>query len=82
MAAKKIKFREEARQKILKGVQTLASAVKVTLGPKGRNVVLDKSFASTAIKAAFLRLPLPCTHLRTLIPLFLSAFLIAFAFNL
>ncbi|MFZ0564731.1 MAG: chaperonin GroEL [Chlamydiales bacterium] len=44
MAAKDIKYQEEARQKILKGVQTLAKAVKVTLGPKGRNVVLDKSY--------------------------------------
>src|SRR3984885_3958720 len=44
MAAKDIKFKEDARQKILKGVQTLARAVKVTLGPKGRNVVLDKSY--------------------------------------
>ncbi len=44
MAAKDIKFKEEARQKIFKGVQTLASAVKVTLGPKGRNVVLDRSY--------------------------------------
>ncbi len=42
MAAKNIKFKEEARQKILKGVRTLASAVKVTLGPKGRNVVIDQ----------------------------------------
>ncbi len=49
MAAKKIKFRDEARQQILKGVQTLTSAVKVTLGPKGRNVVLDKSFGSPQI---------------------------------
>ncbi|NGX34165.1 MAG: 60 kDa chaperonin 1 [Candidatus Anoxychlamydiales bacterium] len=49
MAAKKIKFREEARQKILIGVQTLAAAVKVTLGPKGRNVVLDKSYGSPQI---------------------------------
>ncbi|MBN2478736.1 MAG: chaperonin GroEL [Parachlamydiales bacterium] len=49
MAAKKIKFREEARQKILKGVQILASAVKVTLGPKGRNVVIDKSYGSPQI---------------------------------
>src|SRR3977135_4426265 len=46
MAAKDIKFREEARQKILKGVKTLAAAVKVTLGPKGRNVVIDKSYGS------------------------------------
>ncbi len=44
MAAKDIKFREDARQKILKGVSKLAAAVKVTLGPKGRNVVIDKSF--------------------------------------
>ncbi|MFW9825911.1 MAG: TCP-1/cpn60 chaperonin family protein, partial [Candidatus Thorarchaeota archaeon] len=49
MAAKKIKFKEDARQKILKGVKTLCSAVKVTLGPKGRNVVLDKSFGSPQI---------------------------------
>ncbi|MBA3958214.1 MAG: chaperonin GroEL [Parachlamydiaceae bacterium] len=44
MASKNIKFKEEARQKILKGVRTLADAVKVTLGPKGRNVIIDKSF--------------------------------------
>lgn len=44
MAPKEIKFKEEARRKILKGVQTLADAVKVTLGPKGRNVIIDKSY--------------------------------------
>ncbi len=49
MAAKKIKFKDDARQKILKGVQTLSSAVKVTLGPKGRNVVLDKAYGSPQI---------------------------------
>jgi chaperonin GroEL len=49
MAPKNIKFREDARQKILKGVQTLAKAVKVTLGPKGRNVVIDKSYGSPHI---------------------------------
>ncbi len=49
MAAKNIKFKEDARQKILKGVKTLASAVKVTLGPKGRNVVIDKSYGSPQI---------------------------------
>lgn len=49
MAAKEIKFREEARQKILKGVQVLADAVKVTLGPKGRNVILDKSYGAPHI---------------------------------
>lgn len=49
MASKSIKFREEARQKILKGVRTLADAVKVTLGPKGRNVILDKSYGTPHI---------------------------------
>src|SRR6187551_1006166 len=44
MTAKDIKFREDARQKILKGVRTLTDAVKVTLGPKGRNVIIDKSY--------------------------------------
>jgi chaperonin GroEL len=49
MAPKNIKFKEDARQKILKGVKTLASAVKVTLGPKGRNVVIDKSYGAPHI---------------------------------
>src|SRR5579863_1908527 len=49
MAPKNIKFKEDARQKILKGVRTLASAVKVTLGPKGRNVIIDKKFGSPQI---------------------------------
>lgn len=49
MASKNIKFKEEARQKILKGVRTLADAVKVTLGPKGRNVIIDKSYGSPHI---------------------------------
>jgi chaperonin GroEL len=49
MAPKNIKFKEEARTKILKGVRTLASAVKVTLGPKGRNVVIDAKFGSPKI---------------------------------
>jgi chaperonin GroEL len=49
MAAKSIKFKEEARQKILKGVRTLADAVKVTLGPKGRNVIIDKSYGTPHI---------------------------------
>ncbi len=47
--AKDIKYKEEARQKILKGVNTLASTVKVTLGPKGRNVVIDKSWGAPHI---------------------------------
>ena len=46
MAAKEVKFDTDARNKILKGVNILANAVKVTLGPKGRNVVLDKSFGA------------------------------------
>lgn len=49
MAAKNIKFKEDARQKILQGVRTLSSAVKVTLGPKGRNVVIDKKYGSPHI---------------------------------
>ena len=44
--AKIIKFDTEARTKMLQGVETLANAVKVTLGPKGRNVVLDKSYGA------------------------------------
>ena len=49
MAAKQIAFREEARDKILSGVQQLARAVKVTLGPRGRNVVLAKSWGSPTV---------------------------------
>ncbi len=49
MAAKIIKFDQEARESILKGVNTLSDAVKVTLGPKGRNVILEKSFGSPTI---------------------------------
>ncbi|HYA14679.1 MAG TPA: TCP-1/cpn60 chaperonin family protein, partial [Syntrophales bacterium] len=49
MAAKEIKYDAVAREKILKGVDTLAGAVKVTLGPKGRNVVLAKSWGSPTI---------------------------------
>ena len=49
MAAKDVKFGRDARERILKGVDTLANAVKVTLGPKGRNVVLDKSFGAPRI---------------------------------
>ncbi len=49
MAAKELKFREEARGAMLKGVNTLANAVRVTLGPKGRNVVLGKKYGSPVI---------------------------------
>src|SRR5579884_3577509 len=49
MAAKDVKFHAEARERMLRGVDVLANAVKVTLGPKGRNVVLDKSFGAPRI---------------------------------
>src|SRR2546421_1230194 len=49
MAAKEVKFSVEARDKLLRGVDILANAVRVTLGPKGRNVVLDKSFGAPRI---------------------------------
>ncbi len=49
MAAKDVRFSTDARDRMLKGVNTLADAVKVTLGPKGRNVVLDKSFGAPRI---------------------------------
>ena len=49
MAAKEIRYDQRARESMLKGVNTLADAVKVTLGPKGRNVILDKSFGSPTV---------------------------------
>src|SRR3954469_12739929 len=49
MAAKEVKFSGDARDRMLRGVETLANAVKVTLGPKGRNVVIDKSFGAPRI---------------------------------
>jgi chaperonin GroEL len=49
MAAKDVRFGDEARNKMLKGVNILANAVRVTLGPKGRNVILDKSFGAPLI---------------------------------
>jgi chaperonin GroEL len=49
MAAKEIKFGQDARAKILKGVNGLANAVRVTLGPKGRNVIIDKSYGAPLI---------------------------------
>jgi chaperonin GroEL len=49
MAAKDVRFSTDARDKMLRGVDTLANAVRVTLGPKGRNVVLDKSFGAPRI---------------------------------
>src|ERR1700721_1243362 len=49
MAAKDVKFGVDARDRMLHGIDVLANAVKVTLGPKGRNVVLDKSFGAPRI---------------------------------
>src|SRR5210317_48409 len=49
MAAKEVRFSDDARQKMFAGVNVLANAVKVTLGPKGRNVVLDKSFGAPTV---------------------------------
>ena len=49
MAAKDVRFHGDARERMLRGVDILANAVKVTLGPKGRNVVLDKSFGAPRI---------------------------------
>ena len=49
MAAKEVKFNTDARERMLRGVDVLANAVKVTLGPKGRNVVIDKSFGAPRI---------------------------------
>ncbi|WP_313914029.1 TCP-1/cpn60 chaperonin family protein, partial [Tahibacter sp.] len=49
MAAKEIRFSEDARARMVRGVNILANAVKATLGPKGRNVVLEKSFGAPTI---------------------------------
>jgi chaperonin GroEL len=49
MAAKEVKFSVDARDRMLRGIDTLAHAVRVTLGPKGRNVVLDKSYGAPRI---------------------------------
>ena len=49
MTAKDVRFGDSARQRMLTGVNVLADAVKVTLGPKGRNVILDKSFGAPTV---------------------------------
>ena len=49
MTAKEVKFGDDARARIVAGVNILANAVKVTLGPKGRNVVLDKAFGAPTV---------------------------------
>ena len=69
MAAKQIAFREEARDKVLSGVSQLSKAVKVTLGPRGRNVVLAKSWGSPTVTkdgvtvAKEIELPDPCENM-------------------
>jgi len=57
MAAKDVKFGDTARHKMVIGVNVLADAVKVTLGPKGRNVVLDRSFGAPTITRTVYRSP-------------------------
>ena len=49
MSAKEVKFGDDARARMVSGVNILANAVKITLGPKGRNVVLDKSFGAPTV---------------------------------
>jgi chaperonin GroEL len=49
MAAKDVRFGDDVRQKMVNGVNVLANAVRVTLGPKGRNVVLERSFGAPTI---------------------------------
>ena len=54
--AKDVKFSDSARSKMLEGVNILANAVKVTLGPKGRNVVLDKSFGAPTVTLSLIHI--------------------------
>ena len=49
MAAKEIRFHTDARERMLRGIDILSNAVRVTLGPKGRNVILDKSFGAPRV---------------------------------
>jgi chaperonin GroEL len=55
MAAKEVGFQTDARDRMLRGIDTLAHAVRVTLGPKGRNVVLDKASSSRRMPASMAR---------------------------
>ena len=52
MAAKDVKFGDDARSRMVRGINVLANAVKVTLGPRGRNVLLDKSFGAPTVTKA------------------------------
>ncbi|WP_034432432.1 TCP-1/cpn60 chaperonin family protein, partial [Candidatus Contendibacter odensensis] len=49
MAAKEVKFGDDARSRMVRGINVLANAVKVTLGPRGRNVLLDKAFGAPTV---------------------------------
>ena len=49
MSAKEVRFGDDARVRMVRGINVLANAVKVTLGPKGRNVVLEKSFGAPTV---------------------------------
>ena len=59
MTAKEVKFGDSARKKLANGVNILANAVKTTLGPKGRNVVLDKSFGAPTVTCLLYTSPSP-----------------------
>jgi chaperonin GroEL len=59
MAAKEVRFGTAAREKMLRGIDILADAVKVTLGPKGRNVLLDKSYGAPRISKDGVISPVP-----------------------
>ena len=58
MAAKEVKFGDSARARMVEGINILADAVKVTLGPKGRNVVLERSFGGPTVTSGAFSLPL------------------------
>ena len=68
MAAKEVKFGADARTKMLEGVDILANAVKVTLGPKGRNVVLEKSFGAPRITCLLYTSPSPRDYAASRMP--------------
>jgi chaperonin GroEL len=57
MAAKDVRFGDDARQRMMRGVDTLAEAVRITLGPKGRNVILDKSYPAFLTRRSKVALP-------------------------
>ena len=68
MSAKEIIFDEQARKKVLRGVNQIADAVKVTLGPKGRNVVIQKSYGAPLITKDGVTVAKAKDHSRVLLP--------------